>query len=103
MSFIKNNYTSFFIIAGVKGTMTILTEQLSGHIQQWLSSTDIAVKETLTRALQTRVGHVTIWLYNVASVVPRMLLAFRHSWDKREGLVHDGMWSFQSRGQMHLN
>ena len=36
--------------------MGALTEQLTVHLQRWLSSADANIKETLTRALQTRVS-----------------------------------------------
>ena len=48
--------SSLLFVSGVNRAMGVLTEQLTTHLQRWLSSADASVKETLTRALQSRVS-----------------------------------------------
>ena len=63
-------YISYIHVrVGMNRNMVSLTEQLTGHVQSWLSSTDAAVRETLTRALHAKVGNYSLQTIPVVVII----------------------------------
>ena len=65
---IVRTYISYAHV-GMNRNMVSLTEQLTGHVQSWLSSTDAVVRETLTRALHAKVGSYSLQTIPVVVII----------------------------------